>query len=202
MESLNHKLIIDGYEYVDLGLPSKTLWATMNVGAENDYDIGLYFRWGETVGYSGGTTSTYWPKNKYNSADGPTELELSNDFVNARMGGGWHMPSYEQILELIDYSNSSRIINYKNLSVNGVLLTSKINGNKIFFPASGCYAGNSKMIASRCYITSKTRCDLSITRGNEQCMVAYFASDVDLKVATNDMRSYLRPTRGVYDNLS
>lgn len=40
------------YEYVDLGLPSGTLWAKMNVGAKSETDAGLYFAWGETQGYT------------------------------------------------------------------------------------------------------------------------------------------------------
>lgn len=35
-------------ESVDLGLPSKTLWATCNVGAEAPEELGDYFAWGET----------------------------------------------------------------------------------------------------------------------------------------------------------
>ena len=33
----------NGHEYVDLGLPSGTLWATMNVGATSAVDYGYYF---------------------------------------------------------------------------------------------------------------------------------------------------------------
>jgi len=44
------------HEYVDLGLPSGTLWATCNVGAENPEDAGLYFAWGETTGYTSDTS--------------------------------------------------------------------------------------------------------------------------------------------------
>ncbi len=43
----------DTREYVDLGLPSGTLWATCNVGANNPEDYGDYFAWGETVPYGG-----------------------------------------------------------------------------------------------------------------------------------------------------
>ena len=39
------------YEFVDLGLPSGTLWATCNVGANSPEEIGLYFQWGDTQGY-------------------------------------------------------------------------------------------------------------------------------------------------------
>lgn len=45
----------NGHAYVDLGLPSGTLWATMNVGANSPTDYGLYFAWGETQGYTSGT---------------------------------------------------------------------------------------------------------------------------------------------------
>lgn len=51
----NSGVTIDAHEYVDLGLPSKTLWATCNVGAEKPEDYGLYFAWGETEGYTGKT---------------------------------------------------------------------------------------------------------------------------------------------------
>lgn len=35
-------------QVVDLGLPSGTLWADKNVGAETENDAGLYLAWGET----------------------------------------------------------------------------------------------------------------------------------------------------------
>ena len=44
----NHK----GHEFVNLGLPSGTLWATCNVGATSPEQAGLYFAWGETTGYT------------------------------------------------------------------------------------------------------------------------------------------------------
>lgn len=47
--------IVDVTTLIDyiLGLPSGTKWANMNVGAEKEEDYGLYFAWGETVGYGG-----------------------------------------------------------------------------------------------------------------------------------------------------
>ena len=39
-------------DFVDLGLTSKTLWMKRNIGAEKETDFGLYFQWGDTVGYS------------------------------------------------------------------------------------------------------------------------------------------------------
>ena len=40
---------ISDYGFVDLGLPSGTLWATCNIGADTPEGIGDYFSWGETV---------------------------------------------------------------------------------------------------------------------------------------------------------
>ena len=42
----------NGHEFVDLGLPSGTLWATCNVGATAPEQAGVYFAWGETSGYT------------------------------------------------------------------------------------------------------------------------------------------------------
>lgn len=36
----------NGFNYIDLELPSGTLWTTCNVGAENPEETGLYFQWG------------------------------------------------------------------------------------------------------------------------------------------------------------
>ena len=44
-----------GHDGVDLGLPSGTLWATCNVGADTPEGYGDYFAWGET-----------YPKDTYN----------------------------------------------------------------------------------------------------------------------------------------
>jgi hypothetical protein len=50
----------DNHEYVDMGLPSGTLWATMNIGANTPEEYGSYFTWGETE-----TKDNYnWSNNK------------------------------------------------------------------------------------------------------------------------------------------
>ena len=41
----------DTHEAVDLGLPSGTKWAATNIGSSKESEIGLYFAWGEVVGY-------------------------------------------------------------------------------------------------------------------------------------------------------
>ncbi|MBQ0119824.1 MAG: Ig-like domain-containing protein [Bacteroidales bacterium] len=55
-----------GREYIDLGLPGGVLWATYNVGADKPEDYGLYFAWGETVGYANGESHGFdWDKYKW-----------------------------------------------------------------------------------------------------------------------------------------
>lgn len=142
----------NGFEYVDLGLPSGTLWATMNVGASKPSDYGLYFQWGDTAGYTKdqigigkGKKKFAWDDYKWsiNGSDSDfskyttkdTTLELDDDAVHVNMGGNWHMPSPNQSKELIDNTTST----WTTLDgINGRLFTSKIDSSKsIFIPAAG-----------------------------------------------------------------
>ena len=47
------------YTAIDLGLPSGLKWANMNIGAEKETDYGLYFQWGDVVGYTDVSHSTW-----------------------------------------------------------------------------------------------------------------------------------------------
>ena len=143
----------NGHDYVDLGLPSGTLWATCNVGASKPSDAGLYFQWGDTVGYTykqvgkgEGKKAFIWADYKW-SIDGSdtnfskyttigATLELADDAANANMGGSWHMPTPDQIRELINTANTTNTWTAQD-GVNGRLFTSKNNGNSIFIPAAG-----------------------------------------------------------------
>ena len=135
----------DGHEYVDLGLPSGTLWATCNVGASKPEEYGSYFAWGETQSrkkYSwddykwGGLL--YSPLTKYcihsglGTVDNRTELLPEDDAATANWGSSWRMPSSDQINELCNPSYT--ITEWTALNgVNGLKITSKKNGNSIFF---------------------------------------------------------------------
>ena len=117
------------HEYVDLGLPSGTLWAKMNVGAESETDAGLYFAWGETTGYTAsqvgngeGQKAFSWDDytltedsgstmSKYNASDNKTHLELTDDAATANMGGDWHMPNRAQCLELFKETKNGFVTN-------------------------------------------------------------------------------------------
>ena len=144
----------NGKAYVDLGLPSGTKWATMNVGANSETDYGLYFAWGETQGYADASTKAFnWSDykygtsgnlTKYNTTDGKTVLDLEDDAARANWGGNWHMPTKEQCDELFNttYVTNAWVTDYNGSGINGRLFTSVINGNTMFIPAAGgCRGG-------------------------------------------------------------
>ncbi|MBR1469795.1 MAG: hypothetical protein IJ605_06785 [Prevotella sp.] len=151
---------IDGHEYVDLGLPSGTLWASCNVGATKPEEYGDYFAWGETKGYSSDTSDGHsfdwanykWCNGSYNSLtkynyssgngtiDNKMELDLEDDAAYGNWGSNWRMPSREQQDELRQQCNWT----WTTLNgVNGYRVTSKTNGNSIFLPAAGWRYGTS-----------------------------------------------------------
>ena len=143
----NKKINNNGFNFVDLGLPSGTLWATMNVGASKPSDSGLYFQWGDTIGCRAeqvgkgeGKKTFKWADYKWNSSEGFSKyntagesLKLADDAANANMGGSWHMPTPTQIQELINETTNTWTTQD---NVNGRLFTSK-NGKSIFIPATG-----------------------------------------------------------------
>ena len=140
---------IDGHEYIDLGLPSGTLWATTNIGAETPEDYGNYYAWGETeptntIGYwetykffGGYDDITVEPMfTRYYDGDINTYLLPEDDAATANWGSNWQMPSNEQIRELIDEANTTSVW-VSQSGVSGLLVTSKSNGSSIFLPAAG-----------------------------------------------------------------
>ena len=140
----------DTHEYVDLGLPSGTLWATCNVGANSPEEYGDYFAWGETTTkgtydwstykHCKGTDDTmtkYCTSSDYGTVDNKTELEPSDDAATANWGRNWQMPSREQFKELINSSYTTTTTWTTMNGVKGWKITSKIHGNSIFLPAAG-----------------------------------------------------------------
>ena len=132
--------IHNGYEYIDLGLPSGTLWASCNVGAESPEEYGDYFAWGETTtksDYSSSTSVTYGlsiselESRGIIGSDG--NLPAEYDAATANWGGSWRMPTLDEMKELID--NCTWTWTTQN-GVNGYEVTGP-NGNSIFLPAAG-----------------------------------------------------------------
>lgn len=121
-------------EYVDLGLPSGTLWATFNVGATCPEEYGDYFAWSETEPKENYTESTY----TFSIGDA-TQLPEANDEATANWGSKWRMPSYDQCEELCKNTTAE----WTTLNGAPVLkVTSNINGNSIILPIVGSKYGN------------------------------------------------------------
>ncbi len=140
----------NGHAYVDLGLPSGTLWATCNVGATSPEEYGDYFAWGETTTkttydwstYKYGTYNydgDYSKLTKYNPTDGLTTLEAEDDAAHVHWGGDWRMPTYEEQTELLNNCTWTWTDNYNSTGKAGYIVSSKAEGNgtSIFLPAAG-----------------------------------------------------------------
>jgi hypothetical protein len=141
--------VINGHEYVDLGLSVK--WATCNVGASSPSDYGYYFAWGETrpkseytwencafhvTGDSPDnlTFNKYNTKSKHGTVDNNKRLDYSDDAARANWGGTWRMPTRAERDEL---HNQCTWTWTTQGGKNGYKVTSKTNGNSIFLPAAG-----------------------------------------------------------------
>ena len=126
----------NGHEYVDLGLPSGTKWATCNVGASSPEACGSYYAWGDINEkyFLASDTTTYI---YYDSIEN-TYLYIGDDIAgteydvaHVKWGGRWRMPNLDQVIELIDKCN------WVLFGPDGGLEGSKItgpNGRTIFMP--------------------------------------------------------------------
>lgn len=117
--------------YVNLGLPSGTLWATCNVGGSSPEDYGDFYAWGETT-----TKNTFTPENYSFTGN---RIDVLHDAATVKWGSDWKMPTLEQMEELINPEYTILQEYYPNGRV-GLLVTSKINGQSLFLPSAGCYA--------------------------------------------------------------
>ena len=138
----------NGYEWVDLGLPSGLKWATCNVGANSPEDYGDYFAWGEVEPKEYYVWETYKYGSDYDQltkyctdsdygkdgfVDYNTILDPEDDAAAVNWGGSWRMPTIVEQQELIniciwDWITQNEVKGYK---VTGP------NGNSVFLPAAG-----------------------------------------------------------------
>lgn len=191
--SINIRSILNKHPFVNLGLPSGTLWATCNVGAKrNDANVGKYFSWNNLKGNIDDKFKLLDTAGE--NCPSPNEtLSLDNDAARIHMGGKWHMPTIEQLQEL--YRNTTKkYIEDTEHHRYGVLLTGP-NGNSIFFPETG-------------YMDDTGVCDgwesmiLSNTSGDDAGDVYYGYFDVNFEGIANDLNyGFGMPTRGVIDKI-
>lgn len=143
----------DPHEYVDLGLPSGTLWATCNVGASSPEESGDYFAWGETQAKTtydwshyilcegnSITLTAYCTSTKYGTVDGISELASSHDAATTRWGKAWCMPTDAQARELLS-SGYTRITRTTINDIDGFVISSLSGDASIFLPAAGTISG-------------------------------------------------------------
>ena len=206
----------NGYEYVDLGLPSGVKWATCNIGATQPLEYGNFYSWGElssdikvvndtirfdwvTYKYSYDGTDT--AITKYCTEDGKRILDPEDDVANVEWGGKWRMPTKDDFVELGQYCSFIR--GYID-GVYGIAITSTINGATIYAPAAGAYLSNIYIHPTLGITTqnvgaywSSSLCELTDSEGEKS---AYFGSFNDKDISlTGVYRCLGLSVRPVYD---
>lgn len=121
------RLMLVFHDYVDLGLPSGTLWATTNVGASMPEDAGCYFAWAETQPVDSTTSANYTFK---------TEFTPQDDAATQYWGPSWQTPSIEQLRELVDKRYTITTWTMRG-GTKGLLVQSRRGKHSLFLPAAG-----------------------------------------------------------------
>lgn len=126
----------NGHKCIDLALPSGNLWATCNIGAQQPYDCGDYFAFGDTR-----TQKSFYPDSTthYFSLTQQGELLPKHDAATAQWGKNWHTPTEADFKELIAHCNwiLDTVYLTANQKVIGYYAQSKNNRNTIFLPVTG-----------------------------------------------------------------
>ena len=210
MEKIESKEVDYQNKFVDLGLPSGTLWATCNVGAVTAEEYGDYFAWGETQPKKHYSWRTYkWCNKEWNKltkycdktsygdngfADNLTTLESCDDAATANLGNGWRTPSSTEIQELIDNCRCG----WRKLNRTIGLLFTGPNGNSIFLPAGGNrmnggrYGVGEGMSYMTNSLSSKSGCPSYL------CVWDFGTSDPEPTVSAINNRAYGYLVRPVY----
>jgi len=201
------------HDYVEIG---GVKWATMNIGANSVTDYGLYFQWGDISGYTasqigsgegqkyfgwtdykygnGASSPGATGMTKYNSTDGKTVLDISDDAARANWGGQWRMPTTEEYAALGDAVNKAWTDDYQGSGVAGMIYTDKTDNSKVlFFPAAGsCSNGNVTLVGSYGYYWSS-----SLKSSDVQYAYSLFFTSSNVYWNLNSTRNFGFPVRGV-----
>lgn len=125
--------MINGHEYVDLGLPSGLKWATHNLGARYPEDFGSYYTWKEIY-----SQNSYLARDRdlmdLNFSSEEIRCNLKNDIVQKKWGGSWRLPTKDELEELV---NNCQWIWINKNGCNGHEVIGP-NNHSIFLPACGC----------------------------------------------------------------
>lgn len=203
----------NGYEYVDLGLPSGTMWSTCNVGASKPEDNGLLFQFGRVDGYKYGDTNHKFKTNDQNKQDtgnpyipktasGKTydvgeTLDLKDDAAHVNMGGIWRMPTNDELQELID--NTTQKVETIN-EVQGIMFTSTkpgYEGKQLFIPFVGYWLEeDGGFMEAGSYACMRSSQVLTSFVGYAYLLECYSSGDAYINYF--NFRSYAFSVRGVF----
>lgn len=189
-----HALSSDGtiqdHEYVDLGLPSGTKWATCNIGADTPEELGDIFQWGGIIAgadgnaphHNGSGFTKYCTYVAYGQVDNKTVLEAVDDAATYNWGSNWSIPTKEEWEELLNYCFVREAKRYK---VYGIELQSKINGKRIFMWGDALSTGFRGY-----YWTSTLDQDQ-----NDRAYTAklYYSGSYEISTRSRNGGSYIRP---------
>lgn len=152
-------------DFIDLGLPSGTLWSDKNLTAQNIYDFGndQAFFGSPVLGKDIYVIATIDPNTgneiyeykKYNNDDNLTVVQPEDDCITQYLGGTAHLPSVTQVNELMENTTYERGVSDSNSVY--IKLTSKINGAYLIFPCVYIELGDSTQYV--CGILTRNRSD-------------------------------------------
>ncbi len=175
----NNSVSIGDHEYVDLALPSGTLWAKCNIGAKNEKATGFFYSWGEikpkennkytSAFYKYYKARTYlnqikrksteyllskYNKNKsFGSVDNKKVLDATDDAAISNWGDYWCMPTEEQLREL------TRECKWIQVGTGGKTLYKVVgkNQNYIYIPVGGYLRQSNNYGSSPYYSQSEVK---------------------------------------------
>lgn len=156
---------LNGYEYVDLGLPSEKKWATCNVGAKAPYDEGLFFMWGSIEPQQTYLSHETRDKESIRRMDGFSG-NAAYDAATKYMGQTWRTPTIEELKELVQeckwvFIAAPDFNGYRGIGP---------NGNSILLPCTLWYTSLSDE-SQKWYKNSAHYWSCSLE--NKACSVAY-----------------------------
>lgn len=162
----------------DLGLSVK--WATCNIGANAPEQIGNYYAWGETHTKDEYTETNYFDTNYtlFNLTDKKIIIGTNYDIAYKKLGKDWRLPTTEEIQEL-----TTKCV-WKEETINGVhgIRGTAPNGNSIFLPATGMFAGNNvQSKAQGCYWAGELYNDNTVS--NKYASMLTFFNGQDIHVS-------------------
>lgn len=179
---------IAGVEYpmpeaVDLGLPSGTKWASMNIGAKGVYEIGGYYGWADPTGEL--TSNSYcwldtsingpWTSDLFGGTNPPKDISGTDlDLSTRKLGKEWRMPSPSDFRELNENCTFKKYEKYYEvIGPNGASIILPISGQWCFSKSDS--SGNPLEYYKFVLVMDYTPCFWTSTRSFDDSYLEYDA---------------------------